>query len=665
MTDSTVNNLNNPLDQVRNKGTINLKDLINIFWGSEENYKLVNEYTKKESKNGFYIQAPYWNLSRKDQLGQNIRDTQRWRKVMKSDLYKNHPNKDISTAGFMIGGIGQQMAPPIIDVAGTVEQRAEWIDKINNGDYVVAYAQTEMGTGSDVQGLQTTATWQPETQNWDIHTPNITAYKWWPGDLAKSANWIILTCKVVVGGTSHGTFPFFLQIRDMNTHKTLPGINVGDIGAKHGYNFKDNGFISFNHFKIPKNSLLGKFVEINSMNEFKTKGNQKVMYGAMMTTRSFIISSLSFALLYNVCIAVRYSNICKDEDNEKRIIEQQTQKNKIYPYLAKAYMMRFSTQKIVQLTKQNLKLNKKKDFSLMEDLHIRLCGAKAMYTMWGTEGVSELMLACGVNGLQTTSGFHRSHQSSWNTVIMEGENHVMLLQVGRSILKNFRKATLEEDAEIPKVMSYLKNLDSQENYEFPKDKKSLQDINEYIQIFSKTLLRLIQKIVIKLNTAISEKDQDPMSAFNKVTAVSQVEASKIHVVLYTLKDFNEFYNTLPAGEIKTNLYTLCMIFALEQLKVYAYSTISTNTLNQSSMSILTEIYEEQLDKIHPNALILAEGHGILDEYLGSTIGNSNGKPYENIVNASKEFIKSNQNDVTPIMVEYINAKKQELVRPRL
>lgn len=40
------------------------------------------------------------------------------------------------------------------------------------------YAQTELGHGSNIRALETTATFIRETDEFDIHTPSITATKW-------------------------------------------------------------------------------------------------------------------------------------------------------------------------------------------------------------------------------------------------------------------------------------------------------------------------------------------------------------------------------------------------------------------------------------------------------------------------------------------------------
>lgn len=61
---------------------------------------------------------------------------------------------------------------------------------------------------------------------------------------------------------SLGVFPIIVPIRD-NNHKPLPGINCGDIGPKVGYITKDNGYLSFDNIRVPRNNLLNKLIDIS------------------------------------------------------------------------------------------------------------------------------------------------------------------------------------------------------------------------------------------------------------------------------------------------------------------------------------------------------------------------------------------------------------------
>lgn len=53
-----------------------------------------------------------------------------------------------------------------------------------------------------------------------------------------------------------------MQLRCMETHRPLPGVVVGDIGPKLGYNGVDNGFLRFNHVRIPRSHLLARYSQV-------------------------------------------------------------------------------------------------------------------------------------------------------------------------------------------------------------------------------------------------------------------------------------------------------------------------------------------------------------------------------------------------------------------
>jgi acyl-CoA oxidase len=53
------------------------------------------------------------------------------------------------------------------------DQVREWLPKILQCKMIGNYCQTELGHGSNVQGLQTTATLDKETDEWVIHSPTV------------------------------------------------------------------------------------------------------------------------------------------------------------------------------------------------------------------------------------------------------------------------------------------------------------------------------------------------------------------------------------------------------------------------------------------------------------------------------------------------------------
>lgn len=63
-------------------------------------------------------------------------------------------------------------------------------------DILGCYAQTELGHGSDVQGLQTTATLDLKTDEFVIHTPTLTATKFWPGEMGRQSNFACIFARL-------------------------------------------------------------------------------------------------------------------------------------------------------------------------------------------------------------------------------------------------------------------------------------------------------------------------------------------------------------------------------------------------------------------------------------------------------------------------------------
>lgn len=114
----------------------------------------------------------------------------------------------------------------------------------------------------------------------------------------------------------------------METHKLLPGVETGDIGPKIGYHGKDNGFMKFTHFRIPKENILSKFFEIDEQGMVVVKSNPKIIYASMMHVRKYLLAYSSLYLARATCIALRYSFLRKQfadsEGKEIPVIEYQT-----------------------------------------------------------------------------------------------------------------------------------------------------------------------------------------------------------------------------------------------------------------------------------------------------------------------------------------------------
>lgn len=260
------------------------------YWGREESMK---EYYKRFAK---------WFLARKDLGLINVERGMADPRNVILDLTQYSLDSGPLTLHYYA-------FLPAIELLASEEQYKYWVPKTHNLEITGAYVQTEMGHGSDVSQLQTTATYDAATQEFVVHTPNLEATKFWPGGLGKTANHCVLYARLLSQGKDHGVQAFIMQIRDSKTHLPLAGINIGDIGPKLGFKSSDQGFMTFNQVRMPKSALLDKFINLSVDGTFTTSTPQakKLTFGGMLNLRSLIIFTSHYFIGIEATIASRYS----------------------------------------------------------------------------------------------------------------------------------------------------------------------------------------------------------------------------------------------------------------------------------------------------------------------------------------------------------------------
>jgi acyl-CoA oxidase len=97
-----------------------------------------------------------------------------------------------------------QMFELCVKYLGDEEQVAELMPQVTKMNIIGNYCQTEMGHGSNVQGLLTTAKYDPKTQDFVINTPCVSATKMWPGDLGCTSSHAAVFAQLEVDGKQYG-----------------------------------------------------------------------------------------------------------------------------------------------------------------------------------------------------------------------------------------------------------------------------------------------------------------------------------------------------------------------------------------------------------------------------------------------------------------------------
>jgi len=564
-------------------------------------------------------------------------------------VFSNHFSNQV------LGSVSVYMFLPYIRHLGSDKQIQKWLPRIYRGEVYGSYAQTELGHGSDVRSLETTATLDLETDEFVINSPTLTSTKFWPGDLGIVANHVVCMAQLIIKGENKGVHGFIVPIRDIETHKPLPGIEVGDIGEKVGYNTKDNGYCIFNNVRIPRDNMLNKYIKVSKTGEYKRRGDEKIGYAIMMQIRD-MIGHLSWRALSQAClIATRYSLVRtqfgNDDGVERKIFDYQIQQDKLIPLIAATYAMHAGAKKVSALTQQNLKnIQDREDFSLMKDLHATLCAVKAFYSYEADAGVNRARLSCGGHGYSSFSGFTTLWREFSPNVTYEGENTIMILQTARYLVSCLEK--LRKGGQLQDNVSYLKNLQEILSIQKCVAKRpsdfSLEVLLSTLQANAAILIFRAGKSLMKGAQEGSFKD-----SWDKKAGISLIEAARAHTTLYTFKAFVEkINNEIGSANLKTVLQRLCLLYGIEKIIEHPLGLVESEYLSSKQFIWLRQRKEELLEEIRPDAIGLVDAFGYPDNTIRSALGVYDGNVYETLMSWVREKNTFNKEDLTETIKKY-------------
>jgi len=132
---------------------------------------------------------------------------------------------------------------PYIAHYGSEEQKQKWLPRIISGELVTAIAMTEPGTGSDLQGIKTTA-------RKDGNHYVISGQKTFITN-GQTANLICVVCKTDPSLGSKGTSLIFVETDEVE------GFERGRNLHKVGQESQDTSELFFNDVRVPTANLLG------------------------------------------------------------------------------------------------------------------------------------------------------------------------------------------------------------------------------------------------------------------------------------------------------------------------------------------------------------------------------------------------------------------------
>ncbi|MCJ1295159.1 fatty-acyl coenzyme A oxidase [Xylographa carneopallida] len=567
---------------------------------------------------------------------------------------------------------------------GTPEQHRLFLEKAEKYEIIGCYAQTELGHGSNVRGLETTATWNSDNKTFTIHSPHLTSSKWWIGSLGRTANHAVVMAQLVIGGKSYGPHPFVVQIRDLKTHEPLEGISVGDIGPKFGYNTMDNGFLLLNQVKIPHINMLAKFSGVDpKSNRYIRPASASLVYGTLTWVRSTIVLQSGGVLARGVTIATRYAAVRRQfqdrdakewETGENQVLNYTMVQIRLLPLLAATFALHFTGRGMMELYQQNQKkmagdagkasstnrgagpeeLHPGTD--LLADLHATSCGLKALASTTAAEGLEVCRRACGGHGYSSFSGIGSWYADYLPTTTWEGDNYMLTQQVARYLLKSAR-AVLKGNAPANDTTNILSNF------------LARRDMGAAFDVLGRDediVAAFAWRTAFLTFEALKHRDEEKNS-WNSLL-VDFWRLSTAHSQYLVVKNFHD---ALKGNAIQSELDQDTIALLQKLFRLYALNTLEREASEFFSSSAVTvrqiqlartKTVMKLLEEIRPHAVRLVDSWKFPDWQLDSSLGRYDGKVYEDLFHRASELNPLNALTIDPYPNSEVLVKKDERVK---
>ncbi|MEO0895257.1 MAG: acyl-CoA dehydrogenase [Bacteroidota bacterium] len=431
------------------------------------------------------------------------------------------------------------------------------------------FAMTEANHGSNVRDLETTAVYDPASQEFIIHTPHYLAHKEYIGNAAAHAKVAVVFAQLETLGEQYGVHAIVVPIRD-DEGNPLPGVTIADSGQKLGLNGVDNGRLWFDQVRVPRVNLLDKFGQVSDdgtySSDITSEGRRFfTMLGTLVGGRvavpmgglSAVKSGLTIALQY----AAQRRQFGRAGEEEMPILEYPTHQLRLIPRLATTYAFHFAHRYMVERY-----LNKSQEDE--REIEALAAGLKAVSTWHTTETLQECREATGGQGYLAANRLADLKADTDIFTTFEGDNYVLLQLVAKSQLSEFRSGFRDLNFfgmlnMFAKRAAHTLTEKNQIRIAESNDAGSLRALDFQLQAFRNRESERVWEVARTMKKLI-DGGMDSFDAFLEVQP-QLIDMAKAYVHRIVLEQFAAEIDKAEDVEVKAVLEKLRALYALNEL----------------------------------------------------------------------------------------------------
>lgn len=465
------------------------------------------------------------------------------------------------------------------------ERHHQIIPSIINLDLLGCFAMTETGHGSDVQSLETTATYDADAQEFVVHSPTPGSRKDFIGNAGKHGRMAAVFAQLIVGGEGHGVHCLLVPIRD-ETGNDLPGVRTEDCGHKGGLGGVDNGRITFDQVRVPRENLLNKYGDVCEDGVYSSPIENVdkrffTMLGTLVRGRVSVGGAASSATEVALSIAIRYALQRRQFEGlpgeEALLLDYRMHQRRLLPLLARSYAYRFAQNQLVARM-DRLQSSDDPDPQELRELESRAAGLKAIQTEHATRAIQECREACGGAGYMSENRLTTLKGDTDVFTTFEGDNHVLLQLVAKGLLTSYAQDMGDLDpvglvkfaastvADVVKERTAASQLIQRLiDARTSDDEHDLLDRGTQLSLFEDREEHVIETAARRLRRA---QDADAAEAFAVFNAAQDhvIRCGRVHVDRVVLEAFTAGIARCEDPEAQDLLREVCTLYALSVIE---------------------------------------------------------------------------------------------------